>query len=327
LLIQTLTATFLVSARMSTVWPSTRGRFLFAFIYVALPNSFETYLNLTNVQWHLALLAFLVLISRPAERPLSRVSDLAVLALSGLSGPFCMFLLPIAIWQFHDDRSATQLQRAIIVAIACIIQGSFLVATIGDSRSAAALGASMGTLARIAVVQILAGGLLGVRVMARITHTAPLNSDEVAIAVALVGLLFCAVALWRGTPVLRKAALFGGAVLVAALWRPQVSLVLPQWSVMTSPGAGQRYYLIPILVWIGVVITLATDRDPTLRYIGSIFVVMLFGGIVVDWSYSRLPPTNFPEKARAFALAPAGTRMEFASHPPGWRMILIKQAP
>jgi hypothetical protein len=327
LLIQTLTATFLVSARMSTVWLSTERRVLFAFIYLALPNSFETHLNLTNAQWHLAILAFLVLLSRPAESRLGKAWDLAVLALSGLSGPFCLFLSPIAIWQLHDDRSATQLQRATIVAITCIIQGSFLIATIGDSRSAAALGANIGTLAHIAAVQILLGGLLGARVMSRVAHTALLSSDEIAIAIALGGLLLCAVALWRGPPVLRKAAVFGGLVLTAALWRPQVSLTLPQWSVMTNPGAGQRYYLIPILVWIGVALTLAKDRNRSLRYLGSILVLFLLGGIAVDWFHPALSLTNFREKAREFALAPPGTRMEFELHPPGCRMILIKQAP
>jgi hypothetical protein len=324
---QTLTATFLLSARMSTVWPSLSGRVLLAFIYVALPNSFETHLNLTNAQWHLAILAFLVLVSRPAESRLGRAGDVVVLALSGLSGPFCMFLLPIAIWQLCQDRGAAQLQRAVIVVIACLIQGAFLIATIGHTRSTAALGASGGSLARIIVVQILLGGLLGVRVMSHLTHTAPLTSDEAVIAIALGGLLLCVVAFGRGPPVLRKAGLFGGLVFAAALWRPQVDLALPQWSVMTNPGAGQRYYLLPILVWIGVALTLAKDRNPSLRYLGSILVVVLFGGIAADWLYPTLAPTNFPEKAREFALAPPGTRMEFALHPPGWRMVLVKQAP
>jgi hypothetical protein len=328
LIIETLTATFLVSTRMSTAWPSTSGRVLFAFIYVALPNSFETYLNLTNGQWHLAILAFLVLVSRPANSRLGRAWDLAVLALSGLSGPYCMFLLPIAIWQLSDDPAAAELQRAVIVAICCGIQGSFLITTIGDSRSAAALGAGAGTLARIVVVQILLGGLLGARVTSRIIHAALFNSDDAVIAIALAGLLLCIVALWRGPPVLRKAALFAGLVLLAALWRPQVSSMMLQWSVMTGPGAGQRYFLIPILLWIGMVMALAADPNRSLRYLGSMFVLLLFGGIAADWSYSRLPPTDFREKAQEFALAPPGTRIEFASHPAGFSpMVLIKQTP
>ncbi|HYZ41560.1 MAG TPA: hypothetical protein VE687_13185 [Stellaceae bacterium] len=328
LLIQSLTATFLVSARMSTVLPSLWGRLLLAFIYVALPNSFETHLNLTNAQWHLAILAFFVLVSRPAETRMGRTGDLVALALSGLSGPFCMFLMPIAIWQLRDERNAAQVERAAVVAITCMIQGSFLIATVGQTRSAAPLGASAITLARIAVVQIWLGGLLGARMMSRLAHLTPFNSDAAVIAMALGGLVLCAVGLWRGPPVLRKAALYGGLVLAAALWRPQVSLTEPQWPLMANLGVGQRYYLIPILVWIAVVLALAADRSRGLRYIGSVFALLLVAGVAADWSYPRLPATDFSAKAREFAFAAPGTRMAFPSQPPGFTpMILTKEAP
>jgi hypothetical protein len=328
LLIQSLTAAFLVSTRMSAVLPSLWGRFLLAFTYVALPNSFETHLNLTNAQWHLAILAFFVLVSRPAESRLGRAGDLLALALSGLSGPFCIFLMPIAIWQLRDDRNAAQVQRAAVVAVTCMIQGGFLIATVGNTRSAAPLGASASALARIAVVQILLGGLLGARMMSRLAHLTPFNSDAAVITIALGGFVLCAVGVWRGPPVLRKAALYGGLLLAAALWRPQVSLTEPQWPLMANPGAGQRYYLIPILVWVAVVLALAADRNRMLRYLASLLLVLLFAGVAVDSLYPRLPATDFSEKARQFADAPPGTRMEFASWPPHIApMILVKHTP
>ena len=327
LVIQTLTATFLVSGRMSSVWPSLRGRLLFALIYVALPNSFETHLNLTNTQWHLAILAFLVLVSRPTESRLGRAGDVMVLALSGLSGPFCILLLPIAIWQLCEDRGTVQLQRAAILAMTCLIQSAFLIETIRHARSTAPLGARGDGLARIFVVQVLLGGLLGVRVMSRLSHATLFNSGGVMIAVAIAGLLACAVALKRGPPVLQKAALFGALVLAAALWRPQVDVTLPQWSVMTNPGAGQRYYLLPILVWIGVALTHAADPNRALRHFGSVIILGLCTGIAADWFYPELPPTDFTKKAGEFAFASPGTRMEFALRPPGWAMTLTKQSP
>jgi len=328
LIIQTLTAIFLVSGRMRSVWPSLWGRFLFAFIYVALPNSLETHLNLTNEQWHLAILSFFILVARPAESRLGRAGDVIALALSGLSGPFCLLLMPIALWQLRDDRSTAQVQRAAIVAITCMIQGGFLIATVGHNRSPAALGASGSTLARIIVVQILLGGLLGVRVTSHLTNLAPLNSDEAVMAIALGGLLLCAVVLWQGPSVLRKAALFGGLVLAASLWRPQVSPTEPQWSVMINLYAGQRYYLIPILVWTSVVLSFAADHNRKLRYLALPLVGLLFVGVAADWSYPRLPATDFSERAQEFADAPPGTRVEFASRPPHFApMILVKHGP
>ena len=177
-------------------------------------------------------------------------------------------------------------------------------------------------------MQILLGGLLGVRVMSRLVHTPLLSSGGAVIAIALAGLLLCAVALWRGPPLLRKAALFGGLLFGAALWQPQVSLSEPQWSLMTMPWGGQRYYLIPVLVWIGIVLGLAADRNRGLRCTGAALCLLLFGGIAADWSYPRAPPTDFSEKAGEFALAPPGTQIEFRSHPRGFSaMVLIKKAP
>ena len=86
--------------------------------------------------------------------------------------------------------------------------------------------------------------------------------------------------------------------------------------------------------WLGVtltpdlrdsVLTLASERNRGLRYLGSTLVLLLFVGIFADWSYT-LQRTNFAQKAREFAHAPPGTTTEFALRPPGWNMILTKQA-
>jgi hypothetical protein len=188
-----------------------------------------------------------------------------------------------------------------------MIHGDFLIATAGLARSPAALGASGSILARIIVVQILLGGLLGIRVTSR-TNLAPLNSDEAVIAIVLGGSLLCAVVLWPGPSALRKAALFGGLMLAAALWGPQVSLTEPQWPLMTRPRTGQRYYLIPILVWTSVVLTFAADHNRKLRYLALPLVGLVFVGVATDWSYPRLRATDFSEKAQEFADASAPER-------------------
>jgi hypothetical protein len=46
---------------------------------------------------------------------------------------------------------------------------------------------------------------------------------------------------------------------------------------------------------------------------------LFFPKTAISRRYSRLPPADFTEKAREFALAPPGTRMELPLQPPGWR--------
>jgi hypothetical protein len=93
LIIQMVTATFLVSGRMSSVWPSLWERFLFAFIYVALPNSLETHRN--PDQCPMASRDPGVFYFGP-KAALDRAGDVIALALSGLSGPFCLLLIALS---------------------------------------------------------------------------------------------------------------------------------------------------------------------------------------------------------------------------------------
>ncbi len=95
IVIQVLPAQFLMSSRCREMG-STMARCLFAFLYLALPNSQELHANITNAQWRFALLAILIFFAQPARTALWNAFDLSVVALSGLSGPFIIFLAPIA---------------------------------------------------------------------------------------------------------------------------------------------------------------------------------------------------------------------------------------
>lgn len=320
--IQTLPAGFLVSRRMEVAWPGFLGRFLVAFLYVALPNSDETYVNLTNSQWHLAVLAFLILVSEPKRGRLSKMSDLLVLIISGLTGPFCLVLVPIAIWDLWDHRDAPRVARAIVIAGAAAVQGVFLLASIGSARSGAPLGAGVGVLAQLLSVHLFLGGPLGKAVSLQLIDL--WHNRVVSVGVTVVGFLLVSVALLRGPPVLRKAALVGGLILVAALVSPQASMVEPQWPAMAGPATAQRYFLIPLLVWVGASLSLAGDRNQILRSAGMGLLLLFAVGVVGDWDHPSRPPTDFAEKARVFDLAPPGTRMTFAIQPPGWFMVLTR---
>src|SRR6185295_7852788 len=63
ILLQILPVQFLLSSRCRELG-STSARCLFAFLYLALPNSQEMHANLNNSHWRLALLALLILFSR-----------------------------------------------------------------------------------------------------------------------------------------------------------------------------------------------------------------------------------------------------------------------
>jgi hypothetical protein len=326
--LQALPEAFLLSRRLDQAWPNMPARRLFALLYAALPNMFEVSANLTNAQWHLAVLAFLVLASTPARGWAGRAFDAVVLVLSGLSGPFCLFLLPVAVVTGWRDGTGQRRWRSAALAGCALIQAVCLVATADGARSAAPLGASLAGLARIVAVQIMLGPLLGARLGRHLVDTGLWAWDAVPILLAGGGLLLAALALRRGSPLLRLAAFAASALFAAALASPQVRLDEPQWLAMTRPGAGQRYYLVPMLVWIGMLLTLAAapQRAPRLLARGLLCAACI--GIVGDWHPPKMGRTDFVDRARAFAVAPPGTRAEFPLHPPGASpMVLVKRQP
>src|SRR3954452_9970320 len=66
LLLQVAPAIFLLSRRASN-WAPLRIRILMAAAYIALPNTSELNVSITEAQWHLGLLACLVVLSRAPE--------------------------------------------------------------------------------------------------------------------------------------------------------------------------------------------------------------------------------------------------------------------
>ena len=82
LAVQVLPAVMVASHRYSSAVPDVRVRLLLATLYLVIPNSSEIFVNLTDAQWHLAVLSVLVVLALPATGGW-RVFDVAVLALSG----------------------------------------------------------------------------------------------------------------------------------------------------------------------------------------------------------------------------------------------------
>lgn len=315
LLIQGITAAFIVSDRMSAAWPSARGRLFFALIYLVLPNSWEIFGNLTDAQWHLAILSFLVLASTGPRNIRQRIFDCIVLFVSSLSGPFCILLLPIAIWKLFEIEKSFAVQRLIIVSFCSFVQ-LFCLFTHPAARSPAPLGASVVGLSRIMSLQIFFGSIFGMHSMPLLISSYIWKLDATPLLISLGGITLGVVAFLRGPTLLRKAIVFAGLSFSSALAAPLVSMTSPQWPIMATPLAGDRYYVFPIMAWCGALFVLAQDRSPVLRFIGgSLVAVMVVWGVPIDHRYPFIVNTQFVQHAEAFEKAPAGTQIKFPFAP------------
>lgn len=95
---------FLFTRRFDQLIPNWYARVAIALLYLAIPNSYELDASVTYIQWHLALLAFLVVIAAPRSGRAWRVFDGAVILLCGLDGPFCLLLTPIILLRWLRVR-------------------------------------------------------------------------------------------------------------------------------------------------------------------------------------------------------------------------------
>ena len=328
ILIQAAPAIFLVSRRMDAVWPDRASRCLFALLYLLMPNAPETAMGLTNSQWYLAILAFLLIVSTPPASRAGRLLETLVLFVAGISGPFCVLLMPAALWElFVADRThrADALRRASVLAATCLIQGALILGVSGESRAALPLGATFDLFVRI-FGMISLGAEFGYWSLADffgagLTSISPLPYVSAFASVALM-----AVALAQGPRMLAQFTIFAAGVFALALAKPLISETDPQWPLILSPPAGNRYFLFPMIAWWGALFVLAGSPRRWLKVTARILlaITVLFA-IPRDWGdiFSN-PPTDFAARAREFDRAPPGTVMEFNIHPPPVRFSLTK---
>ena len=320
ILVQATTAVFILSDRLDDVCPQRLCRALFALVYLLLPNSFEVYANLTNAQWHLGLLAFLVIAARAPGSPAGWIFDVAVLVLSGLSGPFCLFLAPVALWRAAWDHDRTSFFRASILVLCLMVQLGFL---IGYPRGASPpLGAGPRRLAQILSGQVILPVLIGRRIVPRIESFHLWQNGIIPVIIVIAALPLTIRAVITGSRALRWAFFFAGCVLIAGLLRPALGpSSVPAWTSLATPDIGGRYFFLPMLAWIAVLFTLAGDNAARVRWTGRALLTLMFVMLPTEWnlpgSYHIGGRTDFVQRAQDFAAAPPGTVMDFPVHPPG----------
>lgn len=324
LLMQAAPAIFLMSGRMAMAIPSVTVRVLLALLLLAIPGMNEVYVNLTNAQWHLALLAFLVLCATPAKDWRQRGFDIGVLLVSGLSGPFAIFLTPVAVLWYGLRREPWRFWRMITIAGVAAIQLSLIMShQVTRAGPGPGLGWSGDRLINIVMIDILGVATFGAHTIVQsywLVGQGWLSSGRPFAAVISAALCLGAAALvvtafLRGSLILRAFLIFAGIELLASLMDGLPVTTQPLW-VQLEGSIGMRYYFHPIAAWIAVLVTLAGDRNWPLRGIGvALLAVTITWAIPVDWSLPGLPKTSFKSDAKAFAKAPPGTVMTFPTRP------------
>jgi hypothetical protein len=331
LLADVLPGMVFLSSRFDQVLPSRPMRLVLATISIIMPSTFELNGNLANVQWHLVLLSFLLLIGRPPRTLVGHIADLVALAVGGLSGPFCLFLAPIAGWMWLRARERWRLWRVSVLSATAAAQAGVLLFHYGD-RGARPLNPSAWWFVK-ALDRPLLTPLLGDQTYLQLIHSAAWREIWLPALVLVVAALAIAYSAWRGPPSLRWFLLVAAGVLALAMGiggkddPPQ-----GHWAGVAgavSLGAW-RYYYVPGLAWVTVLVWLVfrAGWQPARVLAVAALAVALCVAVPSDWRY-RLwwsPPLNFYAAAQRFDQAPRGTTETLPiNFQPGWNLTLTKR--
>jgi hypothetical protein len=316
--IQAAPAWFLLTRRCAN-WGSLPARGLQAALYLALPNSHEVHVVITNAQFHFALMAFLVAISEPPVNWGWKVFDVFVLLINGLSGPFGIILLPLIVLYWWIRRQGWLLVAAGVVAPAVAIQlGELLFGGYAARATGGHLGATPLLFARILAGQVYLASLIGENSFAM--HAGLLKTLLVTIAGSAL-LVYCMV---KGSLPLRLFIVFGLVLFAASLSRPLVASQNPQWEVLTTIKS-MRYWFFPMLGVVWSLVWCAVQQRSRVQMAAVVALVVSLYGIRHDWRYPPYKDERFGEYVGKFAAAPAGSVVKIPIFPDGVVMELHKK--
>jgi hypothetical protein len=315
IIIQTLPALVLASRRMAAAFPDRKVRVALALLYLVGPGTAgEINANVSNSQWHLAVLAWCLIATSSARSARNIATDAAILAFTGLSGPFALLLIPFAaISSWMRERRIVTLNSCVLLACAVI---QVAVVALSGTRQVAELDASLAVAGEILSCQIFMPALLGAPVCAALGKPAP---------IALLAIVVCGVAAVsygaiKGPVAIRMFVAFAGLTLVTSVAAP-----LTSWPNLAVPGSSMRYWFIPILAVEMVVTWLWAEVSFARRFAGYAAMSVLAFGIALNWQQLPLEDFRFREAARWFGDVPSGTVAAISINPPGWEMVLLKR--
>ena len=325
-----LPALFFLSKRFNKIVPQFYIRFLLGVIYLSLLGTAETHANLTNVQWRLALLMFLITIAPQSKKTLWKIFDHFFLLLSGLSGPFVFFVLPVALIYYYYKKTFklfySKITILIITAMIQFYSYFFIISSGMAARSEMSLGANFINFFKIISGNIFIRGVLSRKYTKLITHLEFWwDNGYLPVIIGIIGMFILCYVLWKACLEIKLLIVFTFLVFFAALASPQGSLTMPQWEYLAG-GSGGRYYFLPRLAWlISILWLLFNAKIKPLRYFAGLLIFsFIFLGLKNDWTFDKFHNYHFQKQVEEFKSLELGQSFEFKIQP-GWKMVLEKK--
>jgi hypothetical protein len=240
-----------------------------------------------------------------------------------MTGPFCIFLLPIAFFLAWKHRDRWRLVEAGVLAAASLIQAWMLLKGGFSSRPHYILGASPELFARILAGQVYLGTLFGGNaeaVQAGLVYTIALTG------IAAGGSILVVICFLRSPMGMKLFLLFSIMILVSSLLSPTLGPLsgVTSWVVLAR-GGGARYWFFPTLAFAWSILWGFQSRTAVLKAVSAILLCLMCIGVVRCWRHPAFKDMHYAEYAKRFESSPAGTAFTIPLSTEGWTMTLVKR--
>jgi hypothetical protein len=324
ILIRCFFVSFILSRRMNFI--EFKYRLVIAAYIILMPNVAEGFVNITNAHWYLSMYLMAVVMAKDAGTTSEKLHDFSVLIISGLSGPFVVFIAPcLIIKRVYTRGGLTEAIRGInmfdiCMVCCCIIQVTAIMVTSESTRPNAPLGYSFGLLANIVSCRIIYGSFLPFEIAKNIATNSSIN-----LVVFVVLCVFLTVAFikfgWR----IKSLVLFPVLMIGFALARPVVALDQPQWPIIFNTEGVERYFYVTNVAIACLVISLTSIVPKHKSAILSAIVIALVLPLSMGYRLPALPESGYAQDVKAFETKNTGDIGSIRILPPGWTMSLIKK--
>ncbi len=310
-----------------------RARLFIVCVYLLLSNTSEIYINLTNAQWYLALLSFMVINAEYSRNIFSRSLDYLILMVSGLSGPFSILLTPVIAVHYISNygQRNNNINKYVIVLGTAIIQFIVLLTHL-ESRQSMLYFPKLVELYEILHRQIIWGLLVGQNGYDWIVMKIP--STHVFFGfTSLMACIIFVYTLIKADMSIKLMLLFGTLTLLSGVFLPTTTATKTM-SVgdILANTYGIRYWFIPMIAWLVALVACCGNKNNIVIRCISIFFIacmVLFTiknyRFVHNYQYREYANLQFSSHAREFEVAKVGTVARIPLNPSGWYMNLTKK--
>lgn len=310
----------ILSPRFRNIIKSKYLAFTIGFLYVGILNTEEIFGNLANIIWPLALAGFLVLFITPPKNTLQKAFDIAVLSSLGLSSPAGILLIPLACYLWFKNKSAQNKLNITVIAITSMLQVIAITFISHYQRIGSQNDGNFLDLVKIVDGQVFMGGLLGVEFVEFFYQ-----NNLVLYVLFCLGNSLLIYALVKSPIWLKSLIIYSTLLLISMLFSLRPVDGHNIWSLISYSGAGQRYWMIPIIAWISSLIWIMFCSKPKLlKVISALLLLLLVWGFPTSWRIKPYDEINFQYYSRRFEEKRPGETFIMVINP-GWELKLKKR--